>query len=105
MWSWDGHMDNGWGLAMLLGMLGFWVLLTVAIGFAAVAVLRATRSSPTAPPAPPAVSAGTPAADSAAQGGARAGAEQILAERLARGDIEPDEYRARLAALTSPSKS
>jgi putative membrane protein len=31
---------------------------------------------------------------------ARATPEQILAERLARGEIDPDEYRARLAALT-----
>lgn len=28
-----------------------------------------------------------------------AGPEQILAERLARGEIDPDEYRLRLAAL------
>jgi len=38
-----------------------------------------------------------PSADGTAV--AVAGPEQILAERLARGEIEPDEYRTRLAAL------
>lgn len=95
MWDWDGHLDSGWGLAMVLGMLGFWVLLTVAIGFAVVALVRATGTHQTA--AEP--------AGSDARGGVTADPKHILAERLARGDIEPEEYRARLAALATPGEA
>lgn len=79
---WDnGHMDNGWGFVMVFGMLGLWVLAAVAIAW----IIRVTRP----PVAPPAGS------------GART-PEQILAERLARGEIDPEEYRARLDALSKP---
>jgi hypothetical protein len=30
----DGHMDDGWALAMLFGMLGFGLLIAVAVGLA-----------------------------------------------------------------------
>jgi putative membrane protein len=84
---WDnGHMDSGWGALMMISMLLFWVL----IAFAIVWFVRTTRTPH--PPVPPQASTG-PAAS---------GAEQILAERLARGEIEPDDYQARLSALHTP---
>jgi putative membrane protein len=92
-WDEAGHMDEGWGIAMMLIMLGFWAMLTVAIGFAIVWILRSTRSTWASPPATgPTPATGRPAASSA---------EQILAERLARGEIDPEEYRARMEALNS----
>jgi len=93
MTYWDnGHMDYGWGIVMMLGMLGIWVLVTVAI----VWIFRST-STPTATAAtPPVTTTGLSAA-----GSVTASAEQILAERLARGDIDPEEYKTRLEALTS----
>lgn len=85
MWSWDeGHMDDGWGIAMMLGMLGFWVLVTAAIGFAIVWAVRSART-PTAGASGGTTTTGSP--------------EQVLADRLARGDIDIEEYQARLAAL------
>ncbi|MCW2669564.1 MAG: putative rane protein [Frankiales bacterium] len=87
MLHWDnGHMDAGWGVVMMLGMLAFWML----IAFAIVWFVRSTRTPhlPTGAHAP-----GGPVSE---------GAEQILAERLARGEIEPEDYQARLTALTAP---
>jgi putative membrane protein len=74
---WDnGHMDAGWGLVMALGMLAVWALIVVAIvWFIRTGTGRASSTHP----------AGN--------------AEQILAERLARGEIDAEDYRARLAAL------
>jgi len=92
-WDDGGHMDDGWGIAMMLVMLGFWALFTIALGFAIVWILRSTRSTTASPAAPgPTAAAGRPATSSA---------EQILAERLARGEIDPEEYRARIEALNS----
>lgn len=77
MSHWDnGYMDSGWGVVMTLGMLGFWVLIALAV----VWLLRTTGSRP---------------------GGAPTGAEQVLAERLARGEIDSEEYRDRMTALRS----
>ncbi|MFC5177700.1 hypothetical protein [Nocardioides taihuensis] len=87
----EGHMDNGWGLAMALGMFG---LLLVLVAVVVVAVVWASRTTQTTS-APPPSTTGSQASES--PGGARA----ILDERLARGEIEPEEYRARLEALTS----
>lgn len=82
MMYWDnGHMGTGWGVVMVLSMLVFWTL----IAFAIVWFVRSTRT-PTLPPSP-------------TSGGVTASAEQILAERLARGEIEPEDYQARLTAL------
>lgn len=34
MTSWDyGHMDSGWGVVMVLGMLAFWVLVALAVAW------------------------------------------------------------------------
>lgn len=90
----DGHMDNGWGIAMMLGMLGFWLLLTAAIVVAIVWSVRSTRTFQVAAPVPPASAAGS---------GVTASAEQILAERLARGEIDPEEYQTRMDALRARS--
>ena len=76
----DGHMDNGWGVVMLLGMLGTWVLIAAAI----VWIVRMTQTH-------------SPSANNSE----RSSAERILGERLARGEIDPDEYQARMTALNS----
>lgn len=93
----DRHMDNGWGIAMMLGMLGIWVVLMATIVLAMVWAVRATRT--------PQEAWNILRADAApGTGGATGSAEQILAERLARGDIDTEEYRMRLDALTSRSE-
>jgi len=77
----NGYDMSGWGwLLMTLGMLGFWALVAVL----ALALLRR--------PGPP---------NQQPQPGQqpRPGAEDILAERLARGEIDLDEYRQRLQIL------
>jgi putative membrane protein len=71
----NGYTMNGWGwLLMTLGMLGFWALVAVL----ALALLRRPGQLDQQP---------------------RPGAEEILAERLARGELDPDEYRQRLQTL------
>ncbi|WP_052434050.1 hypothetical protein [Streptacidiphilus melanogenes] len=94
-------MNHGWfwvfsGITMVL----FWVLVVLVI----ILIVRAltnrnrwpgrggTAHTAQAPPygPPPGSAPGT---------GAGGSAEQILAERLARGDIEVDDYHRRLAAL------
>jgi putative membrane protein len=92
-WGDGGHMDDGWDLAMVLGTLGFWALVTAALGLGLVWFLRPSTSS-TGP-------AAATNATSAAGGRATSSAEQILAERLARGEIDPEEYRIRVDALSS----
>lgn len=73
----DGGGHWWWliGIVVLVSLVGLMV-------FAIVRATAASQSPPTVTPAPP-----------------RAGAEQILAERLARGEIDPAEYRQRLEAL------
>ena len=70
------HMDNGWGIVMLLTMIALWAL----VAFVVVLLVKGKN-------------------DRVAPGAPRSSAEQILAERLARGDIDPAEYRERLEAL------
>ncbi|GAB2448968.1 SHOCT domain-containing protein [Streptomyces incanus] len=77
---WNGHGMNGWGwFAMSLGTVLVWALLIIA----GVLVVRALGRAP-GPPRPPVD---------------RPAAEQVLAERFARGEIDEDEYRRRLAVL------
>ncbi|WP_326791107.1 SHOCT domain-containing protein [Streptomyces sp. NBC_00151] len=79
---WYGHDPSGWGwFTMSVGMLLFWALLIV---FAVVLFRAVPRSS-----------------DSGTKTGTRPGPtpEQILAERFARGEIDEEEYRSRLAVL------
>ncbi|MGW0176393.1 SHOCT domain-containing protein [Rhodococcus sp. NPDC003322] len=70
----------GWGYAlMLIGMALFWGVLALAV----VALIRYAGHNP--PPAPPPVSGGA--------------AEQVLAERFARGEIDTAEYQERMQTL------
>ena len=75
---WWYHGGWGWGgwLVMSVGMIAFWALVIWAV----IALARSAASaSPTAPRTP----------------------QEILAERLATGEIDEDEYRRRLEALQS----
>jgi putative membrane protein len=75
----NGYAMSGWGwLLMTLGMLGFWALVAVL----AVALLRRPGQPHQQPPP-----------DQQPQ------AEEILAQRLARGELDPEEYRQRLQTL------
>ena len=77
----NGYTMSGWGwLLMTMGMLGFWALVAVL----AFALLR-RPGQPHQQPQP--------------DEQPRPGAEEILAERLARGELDPDEYRQRLQTL------
>ncbi|MEU6369973.1 SHOCT domain-containing protein [Streptomyces sp. NPDC046931] len=79
MMFWYDHNVSGWGwFAMSAGMILFWALIITI----AVLLFRALNQ--------PHEHTHTPAAPSA---------EDILRERLARGEIEEDEYRRRLSAL------
>lgn len=74
-WNWDGGW-SGWNwMLMMIGMAAFWGLIAWAI----LASVRSNRSQP--------------AADDSA--------EQILARRLAAGEIDAEEYQHRLDALRS----
>ena len=96
MGYWDeGHMDDGWGLAMMFGMLGFGLLIALAVGLAVVWGARSTAAPSQSPLEPPAGSTTRKATS---------GAEQILAERMARGEIDTEEYQARLEALRTGSQ-
>jgi len=90
---WDErHMDNGWGVAMMFGILGIWLLVAIAL----VWVIRSTMTPNAVPPGHPSAESAPPTA-----GGVTTSAERILAERLARGEIDPDEYGTRMQALAS----
>jgi putative membrane protein len=82
----SGYMyhDEGSGWPWLWGLLTMVILLALV----AVAVWFLVRHTSAAPTAPDAV-AGTPESTP----------EQVLAHRYARGEIESDEYRERLATL------
>jgi uncharacterized membrane protein len=81
---WGGHDRFGGGLFMI----GCAVLLAAALGLLVWLLMRGRPqvAAPTGPAVPPAPSP-------------LAAAEAILAERLARGEISPDDYRAAAAAL------
>ncbi|MFH0241476.1 SHOCT domain-containing protein [Streptomyces sp. HK10] len=91
MMFWNGHGVSGWGwFAMSAGMILFWVLVITA----AVLLFRALdrpRERPRAHEGPR-----TPEGSSA---------ERLLAERFARGEIDEEEYRGRLAVLHSSGPS
>lgn len=75
------HSVGGWGwIWMLVSMLVFWGLLIGAIVLVVRSLAHARPTSPT-------------------PGSPTASAEQVLAERFARGDIDSDEYRQRLQTL------
>lgn len=96
MGNWDdGHMGDGWGLAMLFGMLSIGVLIAIAVGLAVLWAARSTKPPVPAAPEPP---AGSRMRSVTGQ------AEQILAERMARGEIDTEEYQTRLEALKTRSR-
>jgi putative membrane protein len=76
MWDGRDHMDGGWWWVMGIG----WLLFLAFIGIIVYLLVRHH----------------TGAASSTAQ---RSTAEDLLAERLARGEIDEDEYRRRRTAL------
>lgn len=78
----DGPGDGAWmWIPMMVMMLVFWG------GLIALAVVFIRRPHHPAPPEP------GPAVD------AKQTPQEILAERLARGEIDPDDYQQRLDAL------
>ncbi|MFE0250150.1 SHOCT domain-containing protein [Streptomyces sp. NPDC059010] len=85
MMFWYDHDVSGWGwFAMSAGMILFWALIITAV----VLLIRALNSPQEHPhPHPHTPAAPTPTP------------EDILRERLARGEIDEEEYRRRLAAL------
>lgn len=88
MWNWDdGHMDDGWGVVMMLGMLAVGVALIAAVVLAVIWTVQYPRIPWTGTSPQPGADPGMRAVIG--------GAEQILAERLARGEIDIEEYRSR----------
>lgn len=82
MYPYGDHI-SGWGYALgIIAMVLFWAVLVLAIAAAVRYVDRKRGESlpPTASPPPPT-------------------AEQVLAERFARGEIDADEYSQRLDTL------
>ncbi|WP_329282202.1 SHOCT domain-containing protein [Streptomyces sp. NBC_01451] len=76
---WNRHEMNGWNwFAMSISTVLLWALLITV----AVLLYRTLNRSPEPPHTP----AATPA-------------EQVLAERFARGEIDEEEYRRRLTVL------
>ncbi|WP_306337393.1 SHOCT domain-containing protein [Streptomyces sp. KL118A] len=75
--DWAGWDVWGW-FAASVGSLLFWALIITAV----VLLVRAFSRTPRATAAPP-----------------RLAAEQLLAERFARGEIDEDEYHRRLGVL------
>jgi putative membrane protein len=91
--NWNDGMGNGswWWIPMMIMMVAFWVGL-IWIGV----TLLKRNHTPQLTAAAPSVAAPSAAAPP------RPTAQEILAERLARGEIEPDDYRQRLEALRTP---
>lgn len=79
MMHWDGDGRGGWAVGMILMMLVFWGGIVAVFWMALATVQRGPRPS----------TAG------------RLDARGVLAERLARGDIDVEDYRRRLDALDS----
>jgi putative membrane protein len=73
MWNDGNHMGRGWWWVMGIGWL---VVLVTIVVLAVVLVRHFTQNAP-----------------------ARRGAEDVRAERFARGEIDEDEYRRRRDAL------
>jgi putative membrane protein len=87
----NDHMNDAWTVVMMLGMLVFWTAVVVAVVWALSAAWSSKGST------------GTPQVPAAAGGDREP--QQILANRLARGEIDPEEYLNRLDALRSTHAS
>ena len=89
----DGRWGDGWGSGA-----GWWMaLMMIVVVAAAVWVIVTFARRNGAPPHPSAIASPLAAP--------RPTPQEILAERLAHGEIEPDEYSKRLAALAAERKS
>jgi len=90
-----GHMgmDGGWGYGLM------WIVPVILLVLLGLGVYLIVRASSASRPAPPSATTATATATDAT-----ASARAILAERLAEGDIEIDDYRARIAEFDGPSK-
>jgi putative membrane protein len=92
MMFWYNHNLGGWGwFAMSASMILFWVLIITA----AVMLFRVLGRQHEHSHAPHPHSASHPAAPTP---------EQVLADRFARGEIDEEEYRRRLATLHSSTR-
>jgi putative membrane protein len=88
---WDNdHMDGSWAVLMMLGMLIFWSVVVVAVIWA----VHSAKSSNMP-------SAGSQTSRPGGRGG---DAENILANRLARGEIDAEGYQSRLTVLRSTKR-
>jgi putative membrane protein len=86
MYPYGEHM-SGWGYALgIIGMVLFWTVLVLAIAAAVRYLDRKRRESFPPPPPPPT-------------------AQQVLAERFARGEIDADDYRQLLDTLRRAERS
>jgi putative membrane protein len=86
MYPYGEHM-SGWGYALgIIGMVLFWTVLVLAIAAAVRYLDRKRRESFPPPPLPPT-------------------AEQVLAERFARGEIDADAYLQHLDTLRQAERS
>lgn len=87
-----GYWDHGIGMGGLWGMGAWWLLIVVGIGVLVyVAVRLASRSGDSKP---------SGGGETAAPGQVKPStARQILEERLARGEIDSDEFRDRMRAI------
>lgn len=83
--TWDRELGHAWGGPPWFGL----IFAVLVLGLAVLAVYFARRQ-----PATPAAAAPAPPA-----GPAVPTAEQVLAARFARGDIDEDEYVTRLSVL------
>ena len=81
-YGYGDHMDNGWGGGWIVMIAMMLILILIAAGVLWFVLGGSHRLASTT-----GVQASRPTA------------EDLLAERLARGEIDPDEYRARLSAL------
>ena len=81
MMYWEGHDGGGWVVGMAIMMILFWGSITALVWVGVRAMLnRSTQPGPTNRQEP----------------------RDILAERLARGEIEPEEFERRLELLGGP---
>ena len=79
MYGWDGWGWGGW-VVMVLAMVVFWAVVITAVVLAIRYAVRGNNQR-------------------AQQSSAPTGAEEILAERYARGEIDEDEFRRRRATI------
>ena len=92
MMYWYGDHMSGWGYALgIIGMVLFWGVLIMAV-IAAARYLSRNRHEEVPPEQP-------------GPGSQPSGAEQVLAERFARGEIDADEYHDRLDILRHGGRS